>query len=291
MHTDELRREIVAMADVVEPFAGDVRTLHRKRRRNHVVASTLVAIAIAGLAISGVVIAGSKHDHAVQVSDAPSKEVAPMRMAHVDAIVLPASEAVRVALDESSLVSQYARVPREEHPSSIIGNSPWRAAVCALRTSDGYAVEATTRGTDLAAQLSKVLGTRGKAYATADQFGTFDTEINLKVGAPADQAAALRAHLQHDPDVRSFRYISTNDAYAIFKREFRDRPGVPQGLKPSDFQQSFRVIVEPGRSAANLADRYKNLAGVDTVITLEKPTWLWTGIQGAPTTPLDCTGS
>jgi hypothetical protein len=284
MHTDELRREVAAMADEVDGFAGDVQTLYRKRRRRRVIASVTAVAAIAGLVSVGAAVARSPHNRILQVSSAPSKEVDPSRITHIDAIVLPASDAVKLALDRSSLVDEYALVPRMQVPvpgPSLLEPKPFRSALCALRSSDGYAVTATTAGATLAEDLSKALGANAKVYAFTDQFGSWDAEIFLKVFAPADEVSALQSRLERDPDIRSFRHISANDAYDIFKKEFTDQPALVLGTKPSDLPQSFRVIVEPGRSIENLADRYKGVDGVDTVITQESR-WLWHVPAGAP---------
>jgi hypothetical protein len=267
MHTNELRREFVAMADELESFTGEVGTLHRKRRRQHVITVAIAAVAIAGVATGGAVIAASQHDHVVRVSSAPSKEVAPSKVTRIDAIVVPASEAVKLALDQSKLVAEYASVPHVRRPDSLLETNAWRSAMCALRSADGYAVTATTPGTNLAADLQRALGTDAKVYTTADRFGAADAEIFMNVGATPAETHALSTRLEHDPDVRSFRYISTDDAYTIFKAEFAGQQSLIQSTKPGDLPQSFRVIVNSGASVANVAGRYDGVPGVDTVIT------------------------
>jgi cell division protein FtsX len=127
-------------------------------------------------------------------------------------------------------------------------------------------------------------------YALGDRFGVTDAEIFMKVDATPRETAALRTTLAHDPDIASFRYISTTDAYEIFKSEFSDQPELVQGTKLGDLPQSFRLNVALGRSVEKVADRYRIDAGVDTVIQQEPMTFLKPPKgSGAPPTP--CTGS
>lgn len=280
MHTDELRREVAAMANEMKSFAGDVQVLHERRRRQRVIASIIAVTTIAGLGTIGTVAARSRDNAVVRVSSAPSKEVAPAKITRVDAIVVPPTEAVRLALDQSALVSEYALVPRAELPSTMMDTVQSKAASCALRSSDGYAVTAIADDVHLGADLTEAIGNNAKVYSLRDRFGAWDAEIFMKVDATPAETAALQTRLDHDPDIRSVRHISVNDAYDIFKEEFRDQPALVRGTKPSDLPQSFRVVLEPGRSVANFADRYY-VAGVDTVIT-QQASSLWHVRGGAP---------
>jgi hypothetical protein len=291
MHTDELRREIVAMADEVESFAGDVETLHRKRRRNRSTASVIAIAAVLGLAAAGVAVTASRHGRVVRVSSAPSKEVDSSKITHIDAIVVPANEPARVVLDESNLVAEYALVPRVQVPESLLQTKAWRSALCALRSSDGYAVTATTVGRNLAADLSKALGAHAKVYAVGDRYGSADAEIFMTVGATPAETAALRTRLSNDRDIESFRYISASDAYAIFKVEFGDQPALVQSTKVGDLPQSFRINVVPGRSVAQIVDRYSSARGVDTVIQEESIASLRPSNSPSEGPPAACAGS
>src|SRR5207247_3482495 len=98
MQIDELRGELTTLADEIEPFEGDVRSLHRRGRRRRIVRSSLVAAFALVVAASTVVVARHRDDGRVRVTSAGSKEVPSVQIAHVDVIVVPATPAVQDVL-------------------------------------------------------------------------------------------------------------------------------------------------------------------------------------------------
>jgi hypothetical protein len=268
MNTDELRGELTTLADEIEPFERDLGVLHRRERRRHVIVSSVVA----ALVVTSVVTIGlvqNRTSGKVHVSGVPSKEVPPAQITHIDAVVVPATPAVTAVLDRSPLVGRYTRVSRED----LSSNSLLFAAdhgLCALATNDGYVIDAAAPGTDIANGLRSALTGNATVYDESDRFGA-DIQIFMRVGIAREYSLAIQGLLTADPDVARFRYVSTKDAYDIFKTEFADQPALVQGTRPADLPESFRIILEPGRTIAKVVERYRHLDGVDTVITSAIP--------------------
>jgi cell division transport system permease protein len=97
-----------------------------------------------------------------------------------------------------------------------------------------------------------------------------ELEIFMKVDAPPSAVQAVRAQLQSDPSVKSYRYLNKDDAYAIFKKEFSDQQALVESTKPADLPESFRVAPTKAQLTQVLADKYTGQPSVDTVITAEQ---------------------
>jgi hypothetical protein len=277
MQIDELRGELTTLADEIEPFEGDLRSLHRRERRRRIVRSAFV-VALAVAAASTVVVARHRDDGRVRVTGAGSKEVPSAQITHVDVIVVPATPAVQDVLDASPVVRWYARVARSVRASSTsLGPaSPLRAPFCALESSDGFAVQAMTGGSDIQQILARDLADRATSYDVSDSLG-YDLRLFLKAGASSTQVESVRAALASDRDISWIRFVSQADAYEDFKKVFADQPALVETTKPSDLPVSFTIDLEPGSSAQTTSERYKKLGIVDSVIagpSLFKPMFL-----------------
>jgi cell division transport system permease protein len=94
-----------------------------------------------------------------------------------------------------------------------------------------------------------------------------ELEIFMRVGAGSNQVKAVETALQADPNVKSYVHLTQADAYAIFKRDFKDQPALVESTKPSDLPESFRVAPKRAQDTALLASAYKDRPQVDTIIT------------------------
>jgi cell division transport system permease protein len=94
-----------------------------------------------------------------------------------------------------------------------------------------------------------------------------ELEIFMKVGATKKQVQVIENELKADPQVKSYKYLSQQDAYNIFKKDFADQPALVESTKPSDLPESFRVAPLRAELTQPLADAYENQPSVDTVIT------------------------
>jgi cell division transport system permease protein len=95
--------------------------------------------------------------------------------------------------------------------------------------------------------------------------------VFMQTKAPTAQTQAVQAQLKKDPDVRSFKYLSHQDAYEDFKRyEGRDRPELVNTITPADLPESFLVAPRKASLTKQIAAQYRNLPGVDQIQTAEK---------------------
>jgi hypothetical protein len=267
MQIDELRGELTTLADEIEPFEGDVRSLHRRERRRRIVRSTLVAAFAVVVATSTVVVARHRDDGRVRVTGAGSKEFPLAQVSHFDVIVVPATPAVQDVLDASPVVGRYARLPRSVRPLTKLfePTTPLLAPVCGLVRSDGFAVQAMTPGSDIRKILARDLAGRATTYDVSDSL-RYDIQLFLKVGASSRQVESVRAVLASDRDISWFQFVSQTDAYEIFKKDFADQPALVESTKPSDLPASFRIDLKPGSSVETTAQRYERLDMVATAL-------------------------
>jgi cell division transport system permease protein len=97
-----------------------------------------------------------------------------------------------------------------------------------------------------------------------------ELEIFMKVGATHSEVQNIEDALKSDPQVKSYKYLSQQDAYDIFKKDFADQPALVESTKPSDLPESFRVAPIKAELTQPLADAYQHRPSVDTVITAAK---------------------
>jgi cell division transport system permease protein len=97
-----------------------------------------------------------------------------------------------------------------------------------------------------------------------------ELEIFMRVQATEGQVETLNRTLKNDKDVRSFKYLTKQDAYEEFKRLFRDQPDLVATTDPSALPASFRVAPQTAEQTKAVADRYQTQPGVDEVKTAEK---------------------
>jgi cell division transport system permease protein len=97
-----------------------------------------------------------------------------------------------------------------------------------------------------------------------------ELEIFMNVRATQGQIDTLNRALENDKDVRSFKYLTKEDAYAEFKRLFRDQPDLVQTTDASALPASFRVAPTKAELTKTVAERFQTQPGVDEVKTAEK---------------------
>jgi cell division transport system permease protein len=97
-----------------------------------------------------------------------------------------------------------------------------------------------------------------------------ELEIFMKVAAPPSAVQAIESELKSDPSVKSWRYISKDEAYKIFKSEFSDQKALVESTQPSDLPESFRVAPQNAQLTPVLAAKYQGQPEVDVVNTAEQ---------------------
>jgi cell division transport system permease protein len=97
-----------------------------------------------------------------------------------------------------------------------------------------------------------------------------ELEIFMNVKATDGEVNALNRALRDDRDVRSFRFLTKEDAYKEFTRLFHDQPDLVQTTDASALPSSFRVAPAKAELTETVAARYSAQPGVDEVKTASK---------------------
>src|SRR4051812_20777633 len=95
-------------------------------------------------------------------------------------------------------------------------------------------------------------------------------EIFMQVKASQDQIDNVKSMLDHDPNVKSSRFLDHDEAYAEFKRLFADQPVLVESETPEGLPTSYRVTPLTARLTTVVGDEFKNVPGVDSVVTPAK---------------------
>jgi cell division transport system permease protein len=97
-----------------------------------------------------------------------------------------------------------------------------------------------------------------------------ELEIFMKVKASPNNVSSIRGELEHDPQVKSVKFLNKQDAYNIFKKDFADQPALVESTRPEDLPESFRVAPFKAEDTDVLNGKYKSQPDVDTVITAKQ---------------------
>jgi hypothetical protein len=272
MRTDELRAELRMLADEIVPFEPDVLALRRRNRRGTWLrAAAVVAVVVA----VGAVVFSNRAQDRTRVESA-RKELDLKALRHVDALVVPANEDTRHALEHSSVVDRYAHVSAMNAALSdlgpgLAGPQSLRKTAGALLSSDtgGYAVELTTRG---ASGIDALRGAvpDAQVFDVAWRGGDVDAELFMKPDASTQEVDAVRQALLRDKaEVASFTFLDHNAAYDEFKRIFADQRALVESVAPSALPESFRLVLTRGTRPDDVRARFQGMAGYDTFVAAE----------------------
>ena len=90
--------------------------------------------------------------------------------------------------------------------------------------------------------------------------------------ASADQIAAVRAELEKSKDVRSYRFLSKDDAFEEAKRIFANDPEVLANVDPEGLPVSFRVAPARAELTEKVAAKFtgRKADGVEDVLTAKE---------------------
>jgi cell division transport system permease protein len=92
-------------------------------------------------------------------------------------------------------------------------------------------------------------------------------EIFFDTAATTTQVDAVRSQLKSDPDVRSSKFLTHEDAYNVFKRLFAGKSDMIATTRPEDLPESFRVAPTRAELTEEVAQRYRTQEGVEQVVT------------------------
>src|SRR5712692_8305924 len=95
--------------------------------------------------------------------------------------------------------------------------------------------------------------------------GGVTLEIFMNVKATQPQVDGVRTNLKSDPNVRSFRHLNKDDAYAEFKRIFRRNPDLVSSITAADLPESFRVAPKKAELTDTVKNEFETQQGVESV--------------------------
>ncbi len=90
--------------------------------------------------------------------------------------------------------------------------------------------------------------------------------------ASAEQIAAVQAELEKSPDVRRFRFLTKDDAFAEAKRIFAGDPELLANIDPAGLPVSFRVAPKQAELTEKVAAQFSNrrAEGIEDVLTAKE---------------------
>lgn len=113
--------------------------------------------------------------------------------------------------------------------------------------------------------LSKWVG-----HGTERIKGGVRLEIFMNVEATKQQIGDVRATLDNDPDVKSYKFFDKQDALEEFKRIFQKDPDLVKNITADALPTSFRIVPQKAELTDDLDRRFTSLAGVEDVATPEE---------------------
>ncbi len=107
-------------------------------------------------------------------------------------------------------------------------------------------------------------------HGTEQIKGGVRLEVFMNVDATDGQISDIRASLESDQDVKSFRFFDKQDALSEFKRIFRKDPDLVKNITADALPTSFRVIPNTAEKTNSIQNRFQVQPGVDDVATPEE---------------------
>src|SRR5689334_21192895 len=95
-------------------------------------------------------------------------------------------------------------------------------------------------------------------------------EIFMIVDATQSQIDDVRTALEKDPDVKSFRFVDKQQAYAEAKELFRDNPDLIRNIDAESLPTSFRVAPVRAELTTTVKNEFNGQPGVDVAQTPEE---------------------
>ena len=92
-------------------------------------------------------------------------------------------------------------------------------------------------------------------------------EIFMNVKTPQDQIDAVKAALDADPNVRSYKHLDKQRAFEEFKRIFRRNPDLTRDITAADLPESFRVAPKRAELTETVRAEFNTQPGVEEVTT------------------------
>jgi cell division transport system permease protein len=97
--------------------------------------------------------------------------------------------------------------------------------------------------------------------------GGVTLEVFMTVNATQQQIDDVQLALDDDPNVKSSRHLTKDDAFEEFKRIFRRNPDLVSSIRAKDLPESFRVVPVKAELTNTVKDEFKTKQGVEEVGT------------------------
>ena len=97
--------------------------------------------------------------------------------------------------------------------------------------------------------------------------GGVTLEVFMTVNATQQQIDDVQKALDDDPNVKSSRHLTKDDAFEEFKRIFRRNPDLVSSIRAKDLPESFRVVPKKAELTDTVKDEFKTKQGVEEVGT------------------------
>ena len=111
---------------------------------------------------------------------------------------------------------------------------------------------------------------RAVDHGTSTWRHNVELEVWMNVKATQPEIDAITADLKADPQVKSFHFVSHEEAWKIFKQIEQDQKELLESVGPSDLPVSFLVVPTDAKLTDQVASRFEGRTGVDTVTTATK---------------------
>ncbi len=97
--------------------------------------------------------------------------------------------------------------------------------------------------------------------------GGVTLEVFMTVNATQQQIDDVQKALDDDPNVKSSRHLTKDDAFEEFKRIFRRNPDLVSSIRAKDLPESFRVVPKKAELTDTVKNEFKTKQGVEEVGT------------------------
>jgi cell division transport system permease protein len=88
--------------------------------------------------------------------------------------------------------------------------------------------------------------------------------------ATSPEIAAIKAELGRDPQVKSIKFVSHDDAWKIFRQIESGNRALLESVRPQDLPVSFLVVPTDAKFTQDVAGRFTGRTGVHNVTTADK---------------------
>ncbi len=150
---------------------------------------------------------------------------------------------------------------------AVSANYVTREVVTNFRRNIGMTIAALlTVAVSLSLVGGALLMRQGVNKATVQWRGGVELSVFMREDASAGQIDAVKRELQATPEVKSFKYVDKDAAYAEYREIFKDTPDLEDVLTKEEIPTSFRVVPRKAELASAVGNRFKDRPGVRSVV-------------------------